>query len=386
MPLPELGRFFEDHLRHFVMPFWMKHAVDEKGGINTCITDEGTITSYDKLMWSQLRAVYTFSALYNRIEPRQEWLDIATQIFQFCAKYGRDDQGQWLFRVTRDGEPIEGATSIFSDGFALKGFSEYFRATGDENAKRLAMETYHNVQQRLAKPGSYKTDPEPIPPGMKAHAISMIFSAAFFELSEATGNQDVAQAALYQANQVMDVFRRPEKKAILELVELDDTLQDSPAGRSVVPGHALESMWFQIHQFRKRGMMDRVAQCVECIRWHIEKGWDPEYGGILLTIDVEGKTPVYGTFHDAKVWWPVTEAMYALLLAHTICGEPWCLDWYWKVHEVAFKYYPVPEHGEWTQRLDRHFNKITDVVALPVKDPFHLPRALILCVELLKNL
>ena len=47
---------------------------------------------------------------------------------------------------------------------------------------------------------------------------------------------------------------------------------------------------------------------------------------------------------------------------------------------------PVPEFGEWTQKLNRHGQKITETVALPVKDHFHLPRALIYCIEVLERL
>ena len=72
MTLPQLRAFLEDHLLNFVMPFWLRHAIDPRGGICTCINDDGSINSYDKLMWSQLRAIWTFSALYNRIEKRQQ--------------------------------------------------------------------------------------------------------------------------------------------------------------------------------------------------------------------------------------------------------------------------------------------------------------------------
>jgi len=385
MPLADLRRYLKDHLLNQVMPFWMKGAVDEQGGINTCIQDDGTIVSHEKFMWSQLRAIYTFSALYNRIQPRQEWLDIAAQIFRFCAKYGRDEEGRWIFRVDREGRPLEGATSIYVDGFALQGLSEFIRATDDAEAKSLALATFRNVSARLAQPGSYETAPYAVPAGLKAHGVSMIFSNAFFELSRSLGDPQIARAALDQATQVMDHFRRPDKQVLLEYVQLDGTAQDSPIGRCVVPGHAIESMWFQIHQFRHLGMTERVGQCVECLRWHVEKGWDPEFGGILLGLDAEGKTPVYWSFPEVKLWWPVTEAMYALLLAHTLCGEPWCLEWYWKVQKIAFRHYPVPQYGEWRQRLDRRFQPLTQVVALPVKDPFHLPRCLILSIELLRG-
>jgi N-acylglucosamine 2-epimerase len=55
------------------IPFWLKYGLDrEHGGICTCISDQGEVQSTDKYMWSQLRAIWTFSALYNHIEPRPE--------------------------------------------------------------------------------------------------------------------------------------------------------------------------------------------------------------------------------------------------------------------------------------------------------------------------
>ncbi len=386
MSLPELRDFLRDHLLNFIMPFWLKYAIDERGGINTCIQDDGQLISHDKLLWSQLRAIYTFSALYNRVERKQQYLDIAAQIVRFTARHGRDDEGRWIFRVDRDGKPVEGPISIYVDGFALQGLAEFIQVTNDSDAKKLALETYENVERRLANPSTVATFPYPLPEGIKAHGISMIFSYANHELAKATGDARVAATALKHANMIMDEYRRPQRQLLLEHLTTDGQEQmDTPIGRTVVPGHAIESMWFQIHQFRDLGHTHRIAQCLECIRWHIEKGWDPQYGGILLGMDALGKEPIYWKFPDTKLWWPVTESMYALLLAHTLGAGDWALEWYWKVHDIAFKHYPVTPHGEWTQRLDRQFRKIDTVVALPVKDPFHLPRAITLCVQLLEQ-
>jgi N-acylglucosamine 2-epimerase len=49
-------------------------------------------------------------------------------------------------------------------------------------------------------------------------------------------------------------------------------------------------------------------------------------------------------------------------------------------------HFPDKEFGEWTQKLDRQGNKINDLIALPVKDPFHLLRGLILAIETLERL
>ena len=368
------------------IPFWLKHAIDrQNGGILTCISDEGQVLSTDKYMWSQLRAIWTFAALYNRIEARPEWLDVARHIFEFVKKYGRDEVGQWVFAVDKTGRTLQGATSIYADGFAIYGLTELARATGDQGAIALALETYHNVQRRLARPGSYQTAPYPLPKGVKAHGISMIFSHVFNELGHFMGDEQIIQASLHHATEVMDVYRRPEQQMLFEFVSLDNALLDSPRGRAVVPGHAIESMWFMIHIYRRLGDKARIRQAIETIKWHIELGWDEEYGGILLALDAEGGRP-WWNFADSKIWWPHTEALYALLLAYELSGEQWALNWFERVHNYAFTHYPVPQHGEWTQKLDRRGNKITKTVALPVKDPFHLPRSLIYCLDVLQRL
>jgi N-acylglucosamine 2-epimerase len=168
-------------------------------------------------------------------------------------------------------------------------------------------------------------------------------------------------------------------------VQQDGSLIDTPQGRSIVPGHAIESMWFMIHIFRRQGDEARLQQAIETIHWHLEVGWDDEYGGLVHALDADGATP-WWRFADSKLWWPQTEALYALLLAYELAGEAWCLEWFEQVHNYAFSRYPVPEFGEWTQKLNRHGQKITETVALPVKDPFHLPRALIYCIEVLERL
>ncbi len=383
----DLLALYRSELLDRTVPFWLKYAIDWKnGGICTCLSDEGKVLSEDKYLWSQLRAIWTFSALYNKIERRQEWLDIAKHIYKFARKYGRDDQGQWVFAVSKEGNILQGATSIYTDGFAIYGLAELAKATGDQEAIDLALETYENVQRRLARPGSYRTEPYPLPEGVKAHGISMTFSIVFHELGHLLGRQDIIEASLYHANEVMTAYLQPEQKMLYEFVTLDNRLLDTSQGRSLVPGHVIESMWFMVHIYQREGNQERIRQAVEAIKWHIELGWDAEYGGILLARDVEDKEPVWWKFADSKLWWPHTEALYALLLAYELSREKWCLEWYERVHNYAFGHYPVPKYGEWTQKLDRRGRKFTQTVALPVKDPFHLPRALIYCILALERL
>lgn len=386
MPLPQLRAFLEDHLNHFIMPFWKKVGLDEEGGLCTCIADDGSIISRDKYMWSQLRAIWTFSAMHNHIEPSNPtWLQMAKNIAHFAMKHGRDEKGFWVFAVKHDGSPHTGATSIYAQGFAILGFCELYRATKDRQYLDVALDAYHRVVKRLASDEPLPVAPYAVPEGMKTHGISMMFSFSFHELAKDTGDATIAKAAADYTHQVMHHFMRDEKNALVEYVSKSGEFVDCPEGRCIVPGHAIETMWFQIHQFEHLGQREKSRRAVEIIKRHVELGWDKELGGIYLGMDLDGKEP-YWKFADTKLWWPQTETLYALLLSHAITGEQWCLDWYWKMHEVAFKHYPVHPHGEWVQRLDRQFKPFNKLVALPVKDPFHLPRALICSIKLLRGL
>ncbi len=387
MPLDfrSLLDLYRSELLDRVVPFWLKYGVDWKnGGICTCISDQGEVLSADKYMWSQLRAIWTFSALYNKIEHRQEWLDIAFHIYKFAKKHGRDENGNWVFLVDKNGKQLQGATSIYADGFAIYGLTELARATGDPQAIQLARETFANVQRRLAQPGSYGTAPLPIPVGAKAHGVSMIFSLVFTELGAFLNDQTIIDAGLEHARQVMNIFLRPERSRLYEFATLDDAFLETPPGAVVNPGHALESMWFMIHIFQRLGDHEQIRKAIQAIKWHIELGWDEKYGGIVLARDAAGS--FWADKWDTKIWWPHTEALYALLLAYSISKQEWCLTWFQRVHDYAFAHFPVPEYGEWIQNLDRRGKKLNSTIALPVKDPFHLPRALMNCIGVLETL
>ena len=366
------------------VPFWLKHGIDwAHGGVLSCMNEDGSPVSGDKFMWSQARCVWTFAALYNRIEKRPEFLKVAENSVRFLLAHGRDDQGRWVYHTDRVGNVIEGATSIYTDCFAIYGLSEYYRTVKDAEILSIAKTTCDRVRQRIEDSDFTETAPYPLPRGWKNHGIPMIMTETTGELARTTGDAELDALADSYAARVMGNFVRPARKVLLEF--LTDKYEELPpnAGTFVMPGHAIESMWFVLHRARHRGDQSLARRAAEVIRWHLEKGWDPEYGGIFLGIDAEGHEP-FLPHADKKLWWPHTEALYALLLAHHLTGENWCVEWYDKVHEWAFSHFPMPEVGEWRQRLTREGRPTTEVIALPVKDPFHLPRVAILIMQLLK--
>ncbi len=381
-----LRRQYRELLLDNFVPFWFRHGIDwECGGVLSCLREDGTLASSDKFTWSQARSVWTFSALYNRIERRAEFLRAAENSVRFLLVHGRDAQGRWAYRMDRHGNVIEGPTSIYADCFVVYGFSEYYRATADEQAMAVALETFERVRRRIDEPDFHETAPYPLPHGWRNHGVPMILTEVTNELAQTTADAGLDSLAEEYAHRVMRHFLRPERQAILEFLASDYRELPPPAGTFVMPGHAIESMWFVMHLSARRGDETTIRRAAEAMRWHLERGWDPEFGGIFLAVDIEGHTP-YLPHSEMKLWWPHTEALYGTLLAHEFTGEPWCLAWYNKVADWAWSHFPVPETGEWRQRLTREGLPSDEVVALPVKDPFHLPRAAILILQLLERI
>jgi N-acylglucosamine 2-epimerase len=381
----QLAQYLQEELYDRVVPFWLRHGVDRQcGGLLTCLDEEGQVLSTDKYLWSQTRALWVFATLAAR-RPCREYRELADALYDFCVRFGRNPRGQWVFCVSRHGEMRQDADSIYTDGFALLGLSAYFRLTQSLQCRQLLQATYESVGDRLSRPGSYGIFPYELPPGAKAHGVAMLFSLAFWEAGLALDDSRVREHGLSLARDILDHFVSEHDQAIVEFLDLENRRLPGPIGQCCLPGHAFESMWALIHIFSQCGRAEDISRCGEILRWHLLKGWDDAWGGIYLAIDLAGATP-YWRFADYKPWWPAVEAMYALLLAYAELRGQWCLDWYQRVHNYAFTHYPVRPNGEWRNRLDRRGQPVQDVIALPVKDPFHLPRALIYAEDVLRRL
>lgn len=385
MDKSKINRTYKELLLDGIVPFWQRHGVDSAhGGVLSCMQEDGKPVSTDKYIWSQARWVWTCSALYNRIEKRPEFLQWARTTIDFLLRHGRDERGRWVYHTTREGQVVEGAISIYSDCFVVYGLSEYCRAVRDDDLLALARKIFASIQERIEQPEFSETAPYKLPPNRRNHGIPMILTEVAGELARTTGDATIARAADEYAGRMMNHFVRPARKCLLEF--LDWNYQEVPPseGTFIMPGHAIESMWFVMRRAMARNDRKTIRDAAEVLQWHLEKGWDKEYGGIFLGIDADGHPPFMAN-SDTKLWWPHTEALYGLLLAHELTGESWCERWFDQVYEWSFSHFMMPDVGEWRQRLDRAGKPMTKIVALPVKDPFHLPRALILSLESLRG-
>jgi N-acylglucosamine 2-epimerase len=383
--LDELREFYKRCLLEDVVPFWLRHSLDHKyGGYLNLLGRDGSVYGTDKAMWLQCREVWLFSKLYNELDRREEWLNVAKLGYDFIMKHGFDTDGRMFFSVTRDGRPLRKRRYLFTESFGAMACAAYAKATHDDEALRRAKDTYRLIVDLYRTPGSLPPKIFPQTRTMKSLAMPMILICITQELRDVDSDSsyiEVVDDALFQ---ILNHHLKRDKKVLLETVDQNGEWLDLPEGRCINPGHEIEVAWFIMHEGLYRKDSSLVDVALEILDWTLERGWDKKYGGILYFVDIEDKPPIHLEW-NMKLWWPHTEALYALLLAHQLTGEEKYLTWHGKVHEWSFNHFADSKYGEWFGYLHRDGSLSIPIKGSMWKGAFHLPRTLLLCLKLLEE-
>lgn len=84
-----------------------------------------------------------------------------------------------------------------------------------------------------------------------------------------------------------------------------------------------------------------------------------------------------------KLWWVHNEALIATLLASNLTGDAYYDEWYEKLHDYVFSHFSDKEYGEWYGYLHRDGSVSHEQKGSLWKGPYHLPRCLMLCEQIL---
>ena len=245
MDIFQYKEIYRSALLDNVMPFWTENSEDKiYGGFFTCLNTEGDVYDTDKFMWLQCRQIWTLSMLYNQVEKKQEWLDMAIRGAAFVKDNGRDAEGNWYFSLTQEGKPLTQPFNIFSDCFAAMAFAQLYKATNDKEYKDIALDTFKNILKRRENSKGIYNKLYPGTRPMQGFALPMILCNLVLEMEHILDPKLVEDTISQGLHTVMSVFYKPEFGLILENIALDGSFVDSFEGRVLNPGHAIESMWF----------------------------------------------------------------------------------------------------------------------------------------------
>jgi N-acylglucosamine 2-epimerase len=378
---------YRDGLLHDTIPFWFPRSVDkEYGGFLTCFDRDGTLLQTDKPVWFQGRFTWMLATLYNTIEPREEWLDLARHGVDFIHKYCFDSDGRMFFSLTREGKPLRKRRYVFSEIFTVMALSAYGQAVNDNEIKDEALDLFRLVLTNLETPGilTPKTDPEVRP--MKGLSIPMCMIVAAQELRKAQPNPMLDRVIDQNIAMVEHYFMKSELKCVLETVGSNGEFLDNFDGHLVTPGHAIEVGWMILEEARLRKKDSHLIDLgTKIIDWSMNIGWDQEYGGLYYYRDAKGH-PSTEYWHDMKFWWPHNEAIIGSLLAYQLTGDEKYSQMHRIVHDWTYTHFPDPTYGEWYGYLHRDGTISTPLKGNMWKGFFHLPRMQWYCWQRLEEI
>ena len=140
--LDELHRHYQKQLAEDTIAFWATYGIDRKhGGYLRPDKKTKAYQTTDKDLYSQGRLLWLFSYLYNNFGKNPEHLAAARQGKEALLRHCRVSDGHWGTLYSRDWKMKEGFLDIYADIYMLLGLQEYFKATGDEEVRKLAFET-----------------------------------------------------------------------------------------------------------------------------------------------------------------------------------------------------------------------------------------------------
>ena len=368
-----------------VLPFWKNHHIDhEYGGFFNYLGRDGSVLHTDKNVRHLGRFTWLYALFYNEYEKNEEWLKLALNGIDFIEKYCFDRDGRTFYEVTREGVPVRKRRYVITEHYTVMAYVQLFLATGNQEWKQKAEKLYKTILM-------FYHNPELLPPKFypvrktKAHNIPMIIVCSTQQMRLMGDDELYRNTIDYCLNEVYSNFLNYDKKALLETVYADGSFLETPEGRTINPGHSIESAWFTMEEARYRGDQELLKKALTVLDWALEWGWDKEHGGILYFVNVDGH-PCDQYEHELKLWWPQNEAIYACLLAYYMTREEKYWDWFCRIHDYAYTHFPDKEHGDWFKYLRRDGTLSSEAKGTRWAGMFHHARMMWNNVKLLEEL
>jgi mannose/cellobiose epimerase-like protein (N-acyl-D-glucosamine 2-epimerase family) len=405
MTLEEL----RDEHRHWLLddfvPFMDKFVVDrELGGFMCAVDRDGTQVNSNKSTWYEGRGIWTYSYLYNKVEPNPAYLEIARKSVEFISKQNPTGKELMPAGYTREGKPLDAKPDPIFYGavFVANGFQEFSKIKGNERywdiAKQILLNCVDIYDNRpgyadipagpsivpperpesaggvTPRAAAAATPQQVIVPGVERPRICghwMVLLNCAQQMLETRPDPEVEAIAGRSVEAVMDHHYNPDYGLINEQVNHDLSRIEGEHGE-MVTGHGPETVWMILYdavRTKNKPLFDRAA---EYLKRSAEVFWDDVYGGMLA-----------GLNHvDLNIWevrqkslWLQQEFLIGFLSIIEHTGAQWAKDWYAKLHEYVMAKFPLKQYGFplWIAYADR---KITFVRHYDRCEHFHHPRYL----------
>lgn len=389
--------FLHQHIQNDIMPFWDSRCLDLTcGGYLTCFDRTGTLTDDNKYIWFQGRQLYTYSLLYNHIEPRQEWLEAAHHGFRFIKEKAYAGNGRFYYQLDRQGNVLVGTNSLYADMHVIQGLGEYLHAINGSDPEGMALlaESFDALEEHIFDPYFKEIYENTWEENHIWHDMYMTCLSAVMPCVSVLGTDRTDRLLWECVDKICNWFARDEYGLVFETVTWDNqVMMDTPQNRFINPGHSSETVWFLLELARQTNREDIRQKALQIFEWVYRSGYDHRRGGLNAYLDAAGIEPVAvdwyletNTLWDDKVWWANAEFLCASAMVHELQKDDASWERFFRQHNYCQDHFFDREYGEWYERLDGDGNvKVTDK-GTPWKCAFHLVRGLVYSYEAMKRL
>ena len=376
-----------------ILDYWQRRTPDlSMGGFY------GTINYADKIIADapkgavlNARILWAFSAAF-RLTNHHAYLETATRAFDYLSRFFIDPEfGGVYWSVDHQGKPLETKKQVYAIVFAVYGLSEYYRASGNESAKQIAISLFQKIEEHSfdSEYGGYfeayardwtsindlRLSPKDVneKKSMNTHLHILEAYSNLYKIWP----DDVLRKKIIGLIDIFNKYIIDHSTVHLHLF-FNETWKVSPAPISF--GHDIEAAW--LLQEAAETISD--ISLIEFTRNLALKFAD----SVSIGLDTDGGLwyeyePATHHLIREKHWWPQAESMVGYFNAWQISGNKIYYDrsvasWNFVQHHLKDSV-----NGEWHWGLDANQQLMLEDKAGLWKCPYHNSRA---CMELIKRI
>jgi mannobiose 2-epimerase len=377
-----------------ILDYWMNHAVDEAhGGFVGKIDHSNTVhREAPKGAVLNSRILWSFSAAYN-LTRDSRYLSMAKRACDYILNYFIDEQyGGVYWTVDYTGAALDTKKQIYALSFAVYGLSEYYKASGDEEAKLAAISLYQDIV-RHSHDQEYGGYIEALSKDWQVLKDLRLSAKDANEKKSMNTHLHVLEAFsnLYQVwpdaelrkrlNDLVNIFLDHiiNKKTNHLILFFDEAWNEK--SKIISYGHDIEAAWLIQEAAEKANghvIITKAKEVSTELAKAAAKGLD-EDGGLWYEYDVEHQELV-----SEKHSWPQAEAMVGFFNAWQNTGNERYLKQSLKSWEFVQEFIHDKTCGEWYWGVKADYSpmKKEDKVGI-WKCPYHNSRA---CIEIVNRI
>ncbi len=402
-----LDHGFRDHLDRELLPFWIERAWDRThGGFLTNFDEQGRDRgTAEKYLYSQCRQLWFFSHLH-RMRPDARAADLARRGVDYLAdRFWDRAHGGWFWKLRGDNSLLDDSKVVYGESFAIYALAEYALATGDAQARQLAIQTFDLLQEHAADHahgGCFEFLEADWSRGrewrdrksLDGHLHLMEAFTTLFQVSRADAHRNalialtdliagklVDPATGCGLNQVDAEFRPLPAITIPKMWNAAERKATPPSPEDGTSyGHNAELAWLLRRALVVAGAGSGAPTIRRLLDHTLEHGMDWEFGGVFRYGRAAGRA-----VDENKDFWPQAEALVGFLDGFEVFGETRHLDAVENIWNFV-RAHMIAEAGEWRSLLERRGAPLDTNLGQPWKDAYHTGRAMIECASRLERM